>query len=88
MDKSYARVLSDGELEFYDTKVDGALTIEHDVPDYNKDTQVVGVSGYDVTQKDKVVVKYRVEQKPKTGQRFSLDEFVEMVAEKIAEKLR
>ncbi len=86
MSKLYARVTSEGEVEFFDTKVKGAVVIEHDVPMYDEKTQVIGVSGYDVTQKDKVIVKYRAEKKP--VERFSLNEFAEMIAEKIAERQR
>ena len=99
MQKNYAEVIERDErlkndeademrIIFYETKdKEEFLPVEHDIPAHDGKTQVAGVSGYDV-QKDKVVVKYKVEDKPQRGQRFSVEEFADMIAEKVVERQR
>ena len=92
MQKNYAEVLeSDGEEEtprirFYETKEkEELLPVEHNMPAYDKEKEIVGVTGYEV-QKDKVVVKYRKERKPQRRQ--TLDDFADMIAKKVEGRLQ
>ncbi len=88
MDKNYAVVIGEGEeqeIKFYETQVEGSVPVEHDIPQHDENTQVASVSSYDA-QETKVVVKYRVESKPKRSPRFSLDEFADIVADKVVER--
>ena len=87
-DKNYAVVTGEGDeqhIEFYETQVEGSLSVEHDIPAYDESKQVASVSRYDV-QEDKVVVRYRIEDKPHRSPRFSIDEFADMVADKVIER--
>ncbi len=88
MTKNYAVVTGEGEeqeVKFYEVEVDGSVPVEHDVPEYDETKEVVSVSKV-VPEETKVVIEYRAEPKPRRSPRFSLDEFADIVADKVVER--
>ena len=88
-DKNYAVVTGEGdeqEIKFYETEVADSIPVEHDIPaGYDETKQVASVSRV-LPEETKVVIKYRIEDKPQRSPRFSFDEFADMVADKVIER--
>ena len=73
-------------FKFYEEKIkDDLLPVEHDIPAYDEETETVGVDGYE-KYRDKIVIKYRKERKPQRTLRT--DALVDMIADRVAEKLK
>ena len=73
-------------FEFYEEKIkDDLLPVEHDTPAYDEEKETVGVVGYQKYE-DKIVIKYRKERKPQKTLRT--DAFADMIADRVAEKLK
>ena len=87
-EQNYAVVISEGEeqeIKFYETEVAGSIPVEHDIPNHDAETQVVSLKNHEV-QENKVVARYRVEQKPRRQQKMTFDEFADKVADRVIAK--
>ncbi len=87
-EQNYAVVINDGdnqEIRFHKTAVEGSVPVEYDIPEYDSETEVVSLKNHEV-QDDKVVARYRAEQKPKRQQKMTFDEFADKVADRVIAK--